>query len=99
MADTQRGAAENHRRRLRAQGMDRFEVRGLTVDRGLLRALAMRLAQGDAGAKELRAWLEASVGAPVQERGGILAALRRSPLVGANLDAQRQSGEARDVAL
>jgi hypothetical protein len=79
--------------------MDRFEVRGLTVDRGLLRAVAKRLAQGDAGAKELRARIEASVGAPAQELGGILAALRRSPLVGANLDVQRESGEGRDVAL
>jgi hypothetical protein len=99
MADAQRRAVANHRRRLRARGLDRFEVRGLGADRELLRAVAKRLAQADAAAGELRARIEASIGPPVAERGGILEALRRSPLVGAELDLERETGAGRDVGV
>ncbi|HEX4197182.1 MAG TPA: hypothetical protein VHZ26_07040 [Caulobacteraceae bacterium] len=99
MADAQRRAVENHRRRLRARGLDRFEVRGLEADKGLLRAVAKQLAQGDAASSELRATIEARVKPSKPERGGILQALRRSPLVGADIDFKREAGAGRDIDL
>jgi hypothetical protein len=99
MADAQRRAVENHRRRLRERGLGRFEVRGLETDKALLRALAKRLAQADAASGELRAAIEAGVNPRPQKRGGILRALRRSPLVGADLDLRREVTSGRDVDL
>jgi|SRR5665213_3496301 len=99
MADAQRRAVESHRRRMRAQGLDRFEVRGLEADKGLLRSVAKRLAQGDAAAGELRAQIAASIRPAAEQRGGILSALRRSPMVGADLELHRDNGSGRDIDL
>ena len=59
--EAQRRAVANHRRRMRAAGLDRFEVRGLLSDKALLRAIAQRLARGDAAAGKLRAIFELAV--------------------------------------
>ena len=99
MADAQRRAVENHRRRLRERGLGRFEVRGLETDKDLLRAIARRLADGDAASGDLRAAIEARVSDKAEQRGGILRALRRSPLVDADLDLERESGGGRDIDL
>lgn len=96
----QRQAIAAHRRRLAERGLDRFEVRGLPADKALLRELARQLASGDDTAAALRAELARRVaGADAPPVGGILSALRRSPLVGADLDFPREVVGGRDVAL
>ena len=99
MAESQRRAVENHRLRLKAKGLGRFEVRGLDVDKALLRAVAKQLAQGGTAASTLRATIKESVNPPAVGRGGILQALRRSPLVGADIHTERESGEGRGLDL
>ena len=59
--EAQRRAVENYRRRMRERGLDRFEVRGLAQDKALLRAVALRLAKGDAAAGKLRIIVQAVV--------------------------------------
>ena len=71
--------------------MARFAVRGLDADRDLIRNLAKRLAQNDAEATRIRVELRRSLSGDPRKKGGILAALRRSPLVGADLDLDRST--------
>ena len=78
---SQKRALNNYRRRLGERGMARFEVLGLGSDRELIRSLAKRLAENDAEASRLRSEVSRSVIGSEPRRGGILAALRRSPLV------------------
>ena len=99
MTDGQKRAVENHRRRLRERGVGRFEVRGLEADKALIREVAQRLAQRDESARRLRAGIETAMDAGAERRGGVLAALRGSPLVGAQLDLQRETTSGRDVDL
>jgi hypothetical protein len=97
---SQRRAIEAHRRRLAERGLGRFEVRGLEADKELIRGIARRLAAGDAEAGALRADLARRVTDSGPPRvGGILTALRRSPLVGAELDLSREETPGRDVGL
>lgn len=96
---SQRRALDRYRRRLGARGMARFEVLGLDSDRDLIRSLARRLAQGDAEAARLRAEVARKIAGEPPRRGGILAALRESPLVGADLDLTREAVTGRDVEL
>ena len=95
----QNRAVHNYRRRLNERGMARFEVVGLDADRELIRSLARRLAEGDAEAAELRAAVSRKVAGEPPRRGGILAALRRSPLVGAGLELDREVTPGRAVDL
>ena len=64
--EAQRRAVESHRKRMRLKGLDRFEVRGLTRDKALLRAVAKRLARGDEASGKLRIIIEAVVERPPQ---------------------------------
>ena len=96
-SDSQRRAVESHRRRLAERGLGRFEVRGLEADRELIRGIARRLATNDAEAGTLRGELARRIGGNLQPVGGILAALRRSPLVGADLDVTRDELSGRDT--
>lgn len=100
-SNSQRRAIEAHRRRLAERGLGRFEVRGLEADKELIRGIARRLAAGNAEAGALRADLARRVadGGPPPRVGGILAALRRSPLVGAGLDLSREETPGRDAGL
>ena len=70
-------------------GLSHFRVTALASDRDLIRALAKRLAEGGPEASRLRAAISHAMTAPTTQKGGILAALRRSPLVGADLDLSR----------
>jgi hypothetical protein len=98
MTSPQRNAVRNYRARLDAQGLARFEVLGRQSDRDLIRSIAKRLAEDTPEASHLRSELGRSFeGEP--KRGGILEALRRSPLVGADLDAPRASETGRGIAL
>jgi len=94
----QNRAIKNYRRRLQKRGVARFEVLGLKADRGLIRSLAKRLAQDDTEARRIRSEVTRAVsGSP--QKGGILAALRRSPLVGSDLKVERPLDAGRKVDL
>lgn len=97
-SNSQRRAIEAHRQRLTERGLGRFEVRGLEVDKELIRGVARRLAAGDADAGTLRAELVRRVTIEVPPRiGGILEALRRSPMMTADLDLTRVEVSGRDA--
>ena len=99
MQASQRRATANHRRRLKARGISRYEVRGLEQDKELIRTLANRLAANDAEAVRLRREVSREVSGEVPRRGGIWEALRRSSAVGADLDLTRPTVSERDVDL
>lgn len=92
-------AVKNYRKRLRKRGMARFEVTGLESDRELVRAFARRLAEDDQVAAEMRGSVRGKVTPASRKKGGILAALRRSPMVGAELDLTRPFVEPRKIDL
>jgi hypothetical protein len=100
MADTaQKRAIRNYRTRLVKRGMARFEVLGLDADRDLIRSLAKRLAENDPDAVRIRAAVSQTIAGEPPKKGGILAALRRSPLVGADLNLVRSRDTGRKVHL
>ena len=100
MGDTaQKRALRNYRSRLTERGIARFEVLGLDADRDLIRALARRLAEDGPDARRLRASVGRTIAGDTPSQGGILAALRRSPLVGADLEFKRSKGAGRKVDL
>jgi hypothetical protein len=74
------------------RGMARFEVLGLDSDRGLIRSLAERLAEDGSEATRIRAAVGRAIAGESLCKGGILAALRRSPLVDLNLARSREAG-------
>jgi len=92
-------AVKNHRKRLKGRGIHRFEVQGRASDKELLRALAKRLADGGAEASRIRQALVGAVANGNETKGRVWEALRRSPLVGANLAFERVAIEPRDVEL
>jgi hypothetical protein len=87
---SQKRALKNYRDRLSRRGMARFEVVGLDADRELIRSLAKRLAESGEEATALRATVSRTLSGGPPRKGGVLAALRRSPLVGADLDLARE---------
>jgi hypothetical protein len=95
---SQKRAIQNYRSRLRERGLARFEVLGRAADRDLIRSLARRLAEDGPDALSLRAAVGQITG-ETSKKGGILAALRRSPLVGADLDLTRSRDEGREVEI
>jgi hypothetical protein len=99
MDAAQKRAVQNYRSRLSERGLARFEVFGRDADRDLIRSLARRLAEDTPEASELRAVVSNSIAGEPPQPGGILSALRRSPLVGADLDLSRSREEGRKVDL
>ncbi|MFZ1104858.1 MAG: hypothetical protein WAN86_18745 [Hyphomicrobiaceae bacterium] len=99
MSSSQKRAIRNYRSRLGERGLARFEVLGRDADRELIRALARRLAEDSAEASRLRAIIGRSIAGEPPKKGGILAALRRSPLVDAGLDLTRPREEGRKVEI
>lgn len=95
----QKRALENYRYRLTARGIARFEIQALDADRDLLRSLARKLAEDGPEAGQLRRTIQQAVAGEPPKAGGILAALRRSPLVEADLDLGRPREEGREVDL
>jgi hypothetical protein len=57
------------------------------------------LAEDGPEASHLRATMHRSIAGEVPKKGGILAALRRSPLVGADLDVTRPREKGRNVEI
>ena len=98
-SSAQKQAVNDYRRRLEARGLSRFEVLGRQQDKALIREIARRLAEDDVEADSLRAEIGRRMSAKLPRKGGIVAALRRSPLVGADLDLTREEITGRDVAL
>jgi len=96
---SQKRALKNYRKRLDERGMARFEVLGLDADRALIRSLARRLAENGPDATRIRATLRRTIAGEPPKKGGILAALRRSPLVGADLNVSRSATHGRKVDL
>ncbi len=99
MSTSQRRAMQNYRSRLNERGLARFEVLGRDSDRELIRTLARRLADDSPEADKVRAVVKTAVTGEAPKPGGILSALRRSPLVGADLDLSRSREEGRKVDL
>jgi hypothetical protein len=97
MSKAQKQAIQNYRARLGAKGLARFEVLGRDVDKDLIRSLARRLAEDTPNASHLRASVRQSISGEPPSTGGILAALRRSPLVGADLEVVRDKDDGRTV--
>ena len=95
----QKRALKRYRKRLNQKGMARFEVLGLDADRELVRSLARRLAGDDPDSARIRATLRLTISGQQSKKGGILNALRRSPLVGADLDLNRPLTPGRRVDL
>jgi hypothetical protein len=98
-ASAQRRALENYRARLAKRGMARFEVLGLGSDRDLIRSLASRLAEGGPEAERIRKSVDRTIAGEPRQKGGILAALRRSPLVSVQLKLKRSRVAGRKVDL
>src|SRR5260370_20522899 len=96
---SQKRALLNYRRRLNERGLARFEVLGLNSDRDLIRSLAKRLAENDPEAARIRSTISHAVSEEPSRKGGILKALRRSPLVGADLNLSRSVETGRRVHL
>jgi hypothetical protein len=97
VGSSQKRAIQNYRSRLSARGLARFEVLGRDADRDLIRSLARRLAEDGPEASRLRAAVSQSIAGEPPKKGGILAALRRSPLVGADLNLTRRREQGRNV--
>jgi len=99
MGGSQTRAIKNYRSRLSERGLARFEVLGLAIDRDLIRSLARRLAEDGPEGSQLRIAVSRTIAGEPPKKGGILAALRRSPLVGADLDVTRSREEGREVEI
>lgn len=96
---SQKRAIKSYRDRLTERGMARFEVLGLDVDRDLIRTLAKRLADDGPDVDRIRAAVSRSITGEPPKKGGVLDALRRSPLVGADIDIARSRETGRKVDL
>lgn len=100
MTDTpQRRATDSYRRRLAERGMARFEVLGRDTDRELIRSLARRLAEDGPQSDRLRAAVRSGIDGRPPRKGGILDALRRSPMVGEDALPPRPFEPGREVDL
>jgi len=95
----QKRALKRYRKRLNQQGLARFEILGLDTDRELIRSLARRLAVDDPDSARIRATLRLNISGKQSKKGGILKALRGSPLVGADLDLNRPVTPGRRIDL
>jgi hypothetical protein len=95
----QKQALRRYRKRLDQRGMARFEVLGLGADRELIRSLARRLAANGPDSSRIRASVRLTISGEQGKKGGIVDALRRSPLVGADLDLNRPATVGRKVDL
>ena len=99
LGTSQKRAIQSYRTRLSERGLARFEVLGRVTDRDLIRSLARRLAAGGPDASRLRTAVRQSIAGEPPKKGGILAALRRSPLVDAGLGLTRPREQGRKVEL
>ena len=95
----QKRAIEKYRSRLARRGIVRFELQACEGDRDLIRMLARKLIEEGSEAGHLRRTMQRAVSSKPAKRGGIVTALRRSPLVDAALDLARPREEGRVIDL
>ena len=98
-SSAQKKAVDTYRARQAGRGVARFEIQALETDRSLLRDLARKLAAESHEADELRVKVIQAISGEPPRKGGILAALLRSPMVGADLDLTRSTETGRKVDL
>ncbi len=96
---SQTRALKNYRKRLSRRGLARFEVLAPEADRARIRSLAKRLAEDGEEAVRLRAAIDGAAPAKLRPKGGIFAALRRSPLVGEEIRVARDVTSGRKIDL
>ena len=96
---SQKRAHQNYRYRLAKRGPVRFAILGLEGNSDLLRSLAKRLSETGQDAARLRTVLNQTIATEAAKKGGVLSALRRSPLLGAELDLTRLADHGRNVEL
>lgn len=89
------GGEQAELKRAHKSGFARIHVMAPAADRDLIRALARRLTEAGPDADAVRATVQTAIKAPTPATGGILAALRRSPLVAADLDLTCENHRAR----
>ncbi len=92
-------ATRNYRARFARRGFTRFEVMAREADRDLIRTLARRLSEEGPEAERARSTVRTVVVGALPKPGNILAALRRSPMVGADLEISRPREKGRRVDL
>ena len=91
---------ERRRRRLKTAGARRVEVSVPAADAGLVRAVARTLLEDGEGAQALRSQLVSLVDvSPARTGTELLAFFRSSPLVGADLDFERDRFADRPIEL
>ena len=95
----QKRAITNYRSRQTGRGIVRFELQAFEADRELIRSLARKLVEEGPDAGQIRRTVQQAVSGEPPKPGGILAALRRSPLVGADVDVTRPREAGRKVDL
>ena len=95
----QQRAVRNYRKRISERGMAGFEVLGRDADRELIRSLARRLSCDSPDSARIRDTVRLTLAGEQPKKGGVLAALRRSPLVGANPEVSRLAMPGRRVDL
>jgi hypothetical protein len=76
-----------------------LELPASEADCDLIRRLARKLTEAGPNAATIRRVVQQAVAGETRGAGGILAALRRSPLVRADLDLTRMREEGREVDL
>lgn len=87
-----------HRARAAAAGSKRVEVTVPAVDAPLLKSIAGVLRTGGAKAERLRSSLESQLQGPAAQSGSELVAfLRASPLVDAEIDTARDRDRGREI--
>ena len=96
---SQKRAVRSYRKRLSVRGMSRFEVVAKKEDRDLIRSVAQRLSESTNDRVSIRAALQDVLSGNSQPKGGILRALRASPLVGEDLGIERPIVSGRDIVL
>jgi hypothetical protein len=95
----QKRAIANYRSRLTKRGIVRFELQAFEADRDLIRTLARKLVEEGPDAGQIRQTVQQAVSGEPRKPGGILTALRRSPLVGTDLDLTRPRERGRKIDL
>jgi hypothetical protein len=99
VSKAQQRAIRSYRTRLGDRGLARFEVLGRDTDRDLIRSIARTLAEDTPEALALRTSVSKALAGEPASKGGILAALRRSPLVGADIELTRPREAGREIDL
>jgi len=92
-------AVVKNRKRMRARGLARFEVRGLDGDKALIRELAKKLSADNDAARNLRSTLARELAAGKVGYKNLAEWLRASPLVGVDWYVERPFEPGRKIDL